>query len=56
LAYSEGEILHDGRVCARGKGKFAPMSREDTAGVIPYLKFDACRRFRKIFDAFLEEG
>jgi len=54
LAYSEGEILHGGKVCARAKGKFAPMSREGTAEVIPYLKFESCRRFRKIFDSYLE--
>jgi len=34
------------------QGKFAPMSTEGTAEVIPYLRFDGCRRFRKIFDGF----
>ena len=54
LAYSEGEILHRGKVCARAKGKFVPMSREETAEVIPYLKFESCVRFRAIFDAYRE--
>ena len=54
LAYGEGEILHSGKVCARAKGKFAPMDRKGTAEVIPYLKFESCRRFRGIFDAFRE--
>jgi len=27
------------------------MSPEGTAEVIPYLRFDGCRKFRKIFDA-----
>jgi hypothetical protein len=28
------------------------MSPEGTVDVIPYLRFDGCRRFRKIFDAY----
>jgi acyl-coenzyme A thioesterase PaaI-like protein len=56
LAYAEGRILHGGRECARARGKFVPMSREGTAGVIPYLKFESCRRFRAIFDAYLRGG
>ena len=51
LAYCEGEIRCGGKVCARAKGKFVPMSPEGTAEVIPYLRFDGCRKFRKIFDA-----
>jgi len=51
LAYCEGEIRCGGKVCARARGKFVPMSPEGTAEVIPYLRFDGCRRFRKIFDA-----
>jgi len=51
LAYCEGEIRCGGKVRARAKGKFVPMSPEGTAEVIPYLRFDGCRRFRKIFDA-----
>jgi uncharacterized protein (TIGR00369 family) len=54
LAYAEGRILHGGKVCARAKGKFVPMSREGTAEVIPYLKFDLCRRFRTILDGYRE--
>jgi uncharacterized protein (TIGR00369 family) len=52
LAYCEGEILHGGKVCARARGKFVPMSPEGTAEVIPYLRFDGCRRFLKIFDGY----
>ncbi len=52
LAYCEGEIFHDGAVRVRAKGKFVPMSREETAGVMPYLKFHDCRKFRAIFDAY----
>ena len=51
LAYCEGEIRCGGKVCARAKGKFVPMSPEGTAEVIPYLRFDGCRKFRKILDA-----
>lgn len=51
IAYCEGELRSGGKVCARARGKFVPMSPEGTAGVIPYLRFDGCRRFRKIFDA-----
>src|SRR5512141_43340 len=52
LAYCEGELRSGGKVCARAKGKFVPMSPEGTADVIPYLRFEGCRRFRSIFDAF----
>jgi acyl-coenzyme A thioesterase PaaI-like protein len=54
LAYCEGEILHGGKACVRARGKFAPMSREGTAEVMPYLKFHDCRRFRTIFDGYLK--
>ncbi len=54
LAYCEGEILHGGKACVRARGKFAPMSREGTAGVMPYLKFHDCRKFRTIFDGYLK--
>lgn len=50
IAYSEGELLHHSKVCARAKGKFIPLSREATAEVIPYLKFDQCRKYRTLFD------
>lgn len=56
LAYAEGRLLHGGKVCARAKGKFVPMTREATAGVMPYLKFESCRRFRAIFEAYLGGG
>jgi uncharacterized protein (TIGR00369 family) len=54
LALCEGEIVRLGKICVRGRGKFLPMSREDTAEVMPYLRFHDCRRFRTIFDAYLE--
>ncbi len=50
IAYSEGELLCDGKVCVRAKGKFLPMSRQATAEVIPYLKFDQCVKYRTLFD------
>jgi hypothetical protein len=43
-------------VSARARGKFAPMSTEETADVIPYLRFEGCRRFRAIFDAYRRGG
>jgi hypothetical protein len=49
IAYSEGELLYQEKVCLRGKGKFIPLSEADTAGVIPYLKFDRCRKYRDLF-------
>jgi len=52
LAYCEGEIFHGGEVRVRAKGKFVPMSREETAEVMPYLKFHDCRKFRGIFDEY----
>jgi uncharacterized protein (TIGR00369 family) len=54
LAYCEGEILHGGKACVRARGKFAPMSREGTAEVMPYLKFHDCRKFRTIFEDYLK--
>jgi uncharacterized protein (TIGR00369 family) len=54
LAYGEGELLLDGKVCARAKGKFVPMGREETADVIPYLRFHGCRKYRAIFETYLE--
>ena len=56
LAYCEGEILHAGRACVRARGKFAPMSPEGTAEVMPYLKFHDCRKFRTIFEVYLKRG
>jgi len=53
LALCEGEILHGGKVCVRATGKFVPMSREDTARVMPYLRFHDCRKFREIFSPYL---
>lgn len=50
IAYSTGELLCGGKVCVRARGKFLPMSREATAGVIPYLKFDLCRKYKTLFD------
>ena len=34
----------------RARGKFLPMSREATGQVIPYLKFDRCRKYKTLFD------
>jgi len=52
LAFCEGEIVHAGEERVRARGKFAPMSREETADVMPYLRFHDCRKFRALFDAY----
>ncbi|MBI5582190.1 MAG: PaaI family thioesterase [Deltaproteobacteria bacterium] len=49
IAFSEGELWHQGKVCLKAKGKFIPLSDEDTAGVLPYLKFDRCRKYKDLF-------
>jgi acyl dehydratase len=49
IAYSEGELIWEGKVCVRARGKFLPMSREATSEVIPYLKFGNCRKYRTLF-------
>jgi uncharacterized protein (TIGR00369 family) len=49
IAYAEGELRARGRTCAKATGKFFPMSREDTAFVLTYLKFDSCRKYRTLF-------
>ena len=50
IAYGEGELICHSKVCVRAKGKFIPMSHEETAEVVPYLKFDQCRKYRALFD------
>lgn len=50
IAYSEGELICGETVCVRARGKFLPMSREATAEVLPYLKFDGCRKYRDLFE------
>jgi acyl-coenzyme A thioesterase PaaI-like protein len=49
IAYCQGELLHQGKACLRAKGKFLPLSPEATNEVIPYLKFDQCRKYRTLF-------
>jgi uncharacterized protein (TIGR00369 family) len=49
LAYTEGEIVCGGAVCARGKGRFAPLSDDATSDVMPWLKFGRCRKFATLF-------
>ncbi|MBI5342836.1 MAG: PaaI family thioesterase [Deltaproteobacteria bacterium] len=49
IAFSEGELSCGGEVRVRANGKFLPMSREATAEVVPYLKFERCRKFRTLF-------
>jgi len=49
IAFSEGELLYQGQVCLKAKGKFIPLSDADTARVIPYLKFDKCQKYRDLF-------
>ena len=50
VAYCAGEIRCGGSVCVRAAGKFLPMSRAGTAEVIPYLKFEGCRKYRTLFE------
>ena len=54
IAYSTGELVCGGKVCVKASGKFLPMSPEETARVIPYLKFDQCRKYRTLFDCAKE--
>lgn len=49
IAYSEGELICGEMVCVRARGKFLPMTREGTAEVIPYLKFERCGKYRTLF-------
>lgn len=49
IAYSEGELICGETVCVRARGKFLPMTREATAEVIPYLKFERCGKYRTLF-------
>lgn len=56
VAYGTGEILLRGEACVRAEGKFIPMGREETSAVIPYLKFDGCRRYRNLLGGAGEEG
>jgi acyl-coenzyme A thioesterase PaaI-like protein len=49
IAYCQGELLDNGKVCLRAKGKFLPLTPEATNEVIGYLKFDQCRRYRTLF-------
>ncbi len=55
IAYSTGELICGGRICVRARGKFLPMSREATARVVPYLKFDMCRKYRTLLDYAKEQ-
>jgi len=55
IAFGEGELLYDARVYVRAKGKFIPMTYEATREVIPYLKFEHCRKYRTLFDKLREE-
>ncbi len=52
LAYCEGEILQGGKVRVRAKGKFSPLGREETADVLPYLRFHDCGKYRAMFDSY----
>lgn len=56
IAYGTGELVCGGTVCVKARGKFIPMGREATARVIPYLKFDLCRKYRTLFEGAGEEG
>jgi uncharacterized protein (TIGR00369 family) len=56
VAYSEGVVRWGGNACVRGQGKFVPLDRKGTAEVMPYLKFDRCRRYRTLFEEYLAGG
>ena len=55
IAYSEGELLHNNKVCVLAKGKFSPMSAEATTEVTSYLKFDQCHKYRTLFGRLKEK-
>lgn len=55
IAYCEGILRCRGKACVRARGKFIPMTREASAQVVSYLKFDGCRSYRDMFDG-LREG
>ncbi len=55
IAYSAGEIRCAGKVVVKASGKFIPMGPEATAGVMRYLKFDQCRKYRTLFGRAEEE-
>jgi acyl-coenzyme A thioesterase PaaI-like protein len=54
IAFTEGELFYRGVVCLKAKGKFIPLSEAETAGVIPYLKFDRCRKYRDLFGQVID--
>src|SRR4030067_224500 len=54
IAYSTGELVCGGKVRVKARGKFLPMSREETARVMPYLKLDHRRKDRTLFDCAKE--
>ncbi|HZD54800.1 MAG TPA: PaaI family thioesterase [Candidatus Aquicultoraceae bacterium] len=56
IAYGTGELVCGGTVRVKARGKFLPMGREETSRVIPYLKFDLCRKYRTLFDRPAEGG
>jgi acyl-coenzyme A thioesterase PaaI-like protein len=56
IAYCQGQLFCDGKECLRAKGKFLPLSPEATEEVIPYLKFDQCRKYRSLFGRVKEES
>ncbi|OHE17487.1 MAG: hypothetical protein A2X96_12040 [Syntrophobacterales bacterium GWC2_56_13] len=49
-----GELISGGEARVRAKGKFLSMSRESTAEVVPYLKFNLCRKYRTLFQGIKE--
>ena len=49
IAYCQGELIYNGKECLRARGKFLPMNDQATADVLPYLKFDQCRKYRNLF-------
>ncbi len=55
IAYSAGEIRCGGKVVVKASGKFIPMSDAATADVMPYLKFDQCRKYRTLFGRAAKE-
>ncbi len=49
LVYCQGLLTLENRECLKAQGKFVPLSEAETQTVIPYLKFEGCRKYATLF-------